>query len=89
VQEEIGLRARHDEHSPIEPHVGIAIDVTHATDFPTIDRKQEGIFPWARDGDLPRPNMNRRVVTGLFAAAKDKEIPYQVAANGRATVRRQ
>jgi putative aminopeptidase FrvX len=60
--------------------------VTHATDCPTIDKKQEGDVGLGKGPVIYRgPNMNPRVVTRLFAAAKEKEIPYQVAANGRAT----
>ncbi|HEY1784810.1 MAG TPA: M42 family metallopeptidase [Pirellulales bacterium] len=86
VQEEIGLRGAMTSTHSIEPHVGIAIDVTHATDCPTIDKKQEGDVALGKGPVIYRgPNMNPRVVTRLFAAGKDKEIPYQVAANGRAT----
>ncbi len=48
VQEEIGLRgARTSAHS-IDPHAGIAVDVTHATDCPTIDKRQHGDIRLAR-----------------------------------------
>ena len=86
VQEEIGLRGAMTSTHAIEPHVGIAIDVTFATDCPTIDKKQEGDIALGKGPVVYRgPNMNPRVVTQLFAAAKSKEIPYQVAAAGRAT----
>ncbi len=86
VQEEIGLRGAMTSTHSIEPHVGIAIDVTHSTDCPTIDKKQEGDVSLGKGPVIYRgPNMNPRVVTGLFAAAKGKEIPHQVAAVGRAT----
>ncbi len=86
VQEEIGMRGAMTSTHAIEPHVGIAIDVTFATDCPTIDKKQEGDISLGKGPVVYRgPNMNPRVVTGLFAAAKSKEIPYQVAAAGRAT----
>ena len=71
VQEEIGLRGAMTSTHSIEPHVGIAIDVTHATDCPTIDKKQEGDISLGKGPVIYRgPNMNPRVVTGLFAAAK-------------------
>ncbi len=86
VQEEIGLRGATTSTHSIEPHVGIAVDVTHATDCPTIDKKQEGDVALGRGPVIYRgPNMNPKVVSRLLAAAKDKEIPYQGAANGRAT----
>ena len=42
VQEEIGLRGAQTSAFGIDPHIGIAVDVTHATDCPTIDKKAGG-----------------------------------------------
>ena len=42
VQEEIGLRGAQTSCHAVDPRVAIAVDVTHATDCPTIDRKAEG-----------------------------------------------
>ena len=42
VQEEIGLRGAQTSCYGVDPHVAIAVDVTHATDCPTIDKKSEG-----------------------------------------------
>ena len=42
VQEEIGLRGAQTSSFSVDPHVGIAVDVTHATDCPTIEKKEEG-----------------------------------------------
>ena len=39
VQEEIGLRGAHTSTFGIDPMVGIAVDVTHATDNPGADKK--------------------------------------------------
>ncbi|MCK4694589.1 MAG: M42 family peptidase, partial [Candidatus Cloacimonetes bacterium] len=38
VQEEIGLRGAKTSAFGIDPHIGIAIDVTHATDYPKMDK---------------------------------------------------
>ena len=35
VQEEIGLRGARTSAFGVDPHAGIAVDVTHATDCPT------------------------------------------------------
>lgn len=86
VQEEIGLRGAQTSAFGIEPHVGIAVDVTHATDCPTIDKKQEGDIKLGGGPVISRgPNMNPRVVEGLFAAAASKEMTIQYAASGRGT----
>jgi endoglucanase len=86
VQEEIGLRGAQTSAYGIDPHVGIAVDVTHATDCPTVDKKQEGDVALAKGPVIYRgPNMNPVVVERLIDAAKTSEIPYQLAASGRAT----
>jgi putative aminopeptidase FrvX len=86
VQEEIGLRGAHTSAYGIDPQVGIAVDVTHATDCPTVEKKQEGDVALGKGPVIYRgPNMNPKVVEKLLEAAKAGEIPYQLAACGRAT----
>ncbi len=86
VQEEIGLRGATTSTYGVNPHVGIAIDVTHATDCPTIEKKQEGEIALGKGPVIYRgPNMNPVVVERLITAAESAEIPYQIAATGRAT----
>jgi len=86
VQEEIGLRGATTSAFNIHPTVGIAVDVTHATDCPTIDKKQEGDIALGKGPVVFRgPNMNPKVVDRLVAAAGKREILYQSAASGRAT----
>jgi putative aminopeptidase FrvX len=86
VQEEIGLRGATTSTYHVNPHVGIAIDVTHATDCPTIDKKQEGEIALGKGPVIYRgPNMNPVVVEKLVETATAGEVPFQVAASGRAT----
>jgi len=86
VQEEIGLRGAQTSCHAVDPHVAIAVDVTHATDCPTIDRKAEGDVALGKGPVVFRgPNMNPHVVDRLLAAAKAREIPVQLGASGRAT----
>jgi endoglucanase len=86
VQEEIGLRGAVTSAYGINPHVGIAIDVTHATDCPTIDKTQEGDIKLGGGPVIYRgPNMNPHVVDRLRAAAQSLEIPVQWGASGRGT----
>ena len=86
VQEEIGLRGAITSAYGINPHVGVAVDVTHATDCPTIDKTQEGDI---KLGGGPvvycGPNMNPLVVDRLRKAAEYAEIPIQWGASGRGT----
>ncbi len=86
VQEEIGLRGAQTSSFSVDPHVGIAVDVTHATDCPTIEKKEEGDIRLGRGPVVYRgPNMNHKVVARLLEAARTHEIPYQLGASGRAT----
>ncbi len=86
VQEEVGLRGARTSSFGIDPHVGVAVDVTHATDCPTIEKKEEGDVKLGKGPVIYRgPNMNHKVVQRLIQAADDNKIPYQLAAEGRAT----
>jgi endoglucanase len=86
VQEEIGLRGARTSAYGIDPHVGIAVDVTHATDCPTVDKKTEGEVSLGKGPVITRgPNMNPVVVDRLIEAAQARGIPYQLGACSRAT----
>jgi endoglucanase len=86
VQEEIGLRGAATSSFSVEAQVGIAVDVTHATDCPTIDKKQEGEVKLGGGPVIYRgPNMNPVVVQRLIDVAEKQSIAYQLAACGRAT----
>lgn len=86
VQEEIGLRGATTSAFAVEPHVGIAVDVGHATDFPDSENKKFGQFHLDRGPMLHRgPNMNPVVVKQLVQAAKRKKLAYQMMGAPRGT----
>jgi endoglucanase len=86
VQEEIGLRGAITSAYGVNPHVGVAIDVTHATDCPTMDKTQEGDVKLGGGPVIYRgPNMNSIVVERLRAAAESAKITVQWGACGRGT----
>ena len=86
VQEEIGLRGAHTSAFGIDPTVGIAIDVTHATDCPTMDKTQNGDLKLGGGPVIARgPNMNPVVVDRLRTAADAADIVCQWEAIGRGT----
>lgn len=86
VQEEIGLRGAKTSAFDVAPHVAIAVDVTHATDCPTIDKRQRGEISLGAGPVIFRgPNMNPVVTERLIQIGTRQEIPYQLAAIGRAT----
>ena len=86
VQEEIGLRGARTSAYGIDPQVAVAVDVTHATDCPTIDKRQQGDIALGNGPVVFRgPNMNPVVTNRLLDICVRQEIPYQLAAIGRAT----
>jgi endoglucanase len=86
VQEEIGLRGATTSAYGVQPHVGVAVDVTHATDCPTIDKTQEGDIKLGAGPVIYRgPNMNPLVVDRLRSAADAASIKVQWGASGRGT----
>jgi endoglucanase len=85
VQEEIGLRGSRTSAFGIDPQVAIAVDVTHATDCPTIDKRQQGDLQLGKGPVIYRgPNMNEAVTERLVGLAEQHGIRYQLAAIGRA-----
>ena len=86
VQEEIGLRGARTSAYGIDPQVGIATDVTFATDHPSIDAKQVGDIKLGGGPVIARgPNINPRVFDLLVKTAKKHKIPYQIEGIPRAT----
>ena len=85
VAEEIGLRGAQTSAFGIDPQIGIAVDVTHATDCPTIDKRQQGDVSLGGGPVIVRgPNMNPVVVERLISLAQKSEIPFQLTASGKA-----
>jgi tetrahedral aminopeptidase len=86
VQEEIGLRGAHTSAFGVDPQVGVAVDVCHATDCPTVEKKEEGEVHLGRGPAIHRgPNMNHKVVDRLIRAADGSQIAYQLVASSKAT----
>jgi tetrahedral aminopeptidase len=86
VQEEIGLRGATTSTYGIHPTVGIAVDVSHATDTPGNDKKQIGDTRLGAGPALFRgPNINPHVFERLEKTAREHEIPVQVRGAPRAT----
>lgn len=86
VQEEIGLRGAKTAAGGIDPAVAIAVDVTHASDCPTINKNKQGDIRLGGGPVIFRgPNINPKVAARLIELAEANKIPYQLAAIGRAT----
>lgn len=78
VQEEIGLRGAQTAAYGVNPHAGIAVDVTHATDCPTIDKKANGDIKLGGGPVIFRgPNVNPVLRERILQAASTTEIAVQ------------
>ncbi|MCK5328707.1 MAG: M42 family metallopeptidase [Candidatus Latescibacteria bacterium] len=86
VQEEVGLRGAHTSAYGIDPKVGIAVDVTHATDHPDMDKKRVGDIKLGAGPAISRgANINPVVERMLIQTAEEEKIPYQIEAAPRGT----
>ncbi|MFA0783360.1 M42 family metallopeptidase [Fervidibacter sacchari] len=86
VQEEIGLRGAITSAYGIAPDVGIAVDVTFATDHPNTDKRQVGDIKLGAGPVIYRgPNINPVVFRRLVETAEREKIPYQLAGASRPT----
>ena len=78
VQEEVGLLGARQIAYSLNPDVALVVDVTHATDYPTVSKAQHGDVkigggPAVTHGGCNHPE----VVARIEAVAKSKKIPLQ------------
>jgi endoglucanase len=86
VQEEIGTRGAITSAHSVNPQVALAFDVTHATDYPGIDKTKYGKIVCGQGPVIARgPNINPVVFEKLVAAAEAEKIPYQIEAEPSVT----
>jgi len=83
VQEEVGLRGATTSAYAIEPHVGIAVDVGFATDYPSENKKIVGDIKLGAGPVLHRgPNINQPLSKLMESVAAKKKIPVQISGDG-------
>jgi endoglucanase len=86
AQEEITLGGSQTVAFSLEPDVAVAVDVTHATDAPGIDKKENGDHALGSGPVIGRGStLSAKVTAGLIAAAEDAGIDYTLEASGRYT----
>jgi endoglucanase len=86
VQEELGMRGARTSAFGIDPQAGIAIDVTHAADYPDASKAIAGDVKLGLGGVISRgANINRVLGDMIVKAAKKHRIPYQMCGDPRAT----
>ncbi len=86
VQEEVGLRGGTTSAYGVDPEVGIAVEVGHATDYPDIDKRKHGEASCGAGPIIARgPNINPVLFDLLIKAAEKAKVPYQIGAEPRGT----
>ena len=86
VQEEVGLRGATTSAYQIQPDVGIAVEVGHASDYPEVDKKRIGEHKLGGGPIVARgANINPIVHELLVQTAKKMKIPVQLLGAPRAT----
>ena len=78
VQEEVGLLGARQIAYSLKPDIALVVDVTHATDYPTVSKAQHGDVKIGSGPALTHGGCNHpEVVARLEAVAKTKKIPLQ------------
>lgn len=86
VQEEITMAGSRTTSFAIEPDVAVAVDVTHATDAPGIDKKENGDHALGSGPVIGRGStLNPKVTEMLIETAEAEEIDHTLEASGRST----
>src|SRR4051794_25872263 len=78
VQEEVGLLGARQIAYSLKPDVAVVVDVTHATDYPNINKAQHGDIKIGGGPSVTHGGCNHpEVVARLESLAKSKKIPLQ------------
>ena len=86
VQEEITFAGARTMAHALQPDVAIVVDVTHATDAPGIDERENGSHPFGSGPVIERGStLHPHVFELLHEAAEAEELPFTLAASARAT----
>src|SRR3954452_20433586 len=86
VQEEITFAGARTVAHALRPDVALVVDVTHATDAPGLDEKENGSHPLGSGPVIERGStMHPRVFEELVAAAEAEGIDHTLSASARFT----
>jgi putative aminopeptidase FrvX len=86
VQEEIGLNGAKTSAFALEPDIAVVVDVTHATDAPGVEEKQNGRHPLGSGPVIGRGSTLSPKVSELLAETAEREgIEHSLEASGRYT----
>jgi putative aminopeptidase FrvX len=86
VQEEITFAGARTFAHAVRPDVALVVDVTHATDAPGIDEKENGTHPFGSGPVIERGStIHPAVSERLIETAEAEEIPFTLSASARFT----
>jgi putative aminopeptidase FrvX len=78
VQEEVGLLGARQIAYSLKPDVALVVDVTHATDYPTVNKQQHGDIKIGKGPTITHGGCNHpEVVARIEAVANAHKIPLQ------------
>jgi endoglucanase len=78
VQEEVGLLGARQIAYSLKPDVALVVDVTHATDYPTVSKAQHGDVKVGKGPTITHGGCNHPdVVARIESVAAAKKIPLQ------------
>ncbi len=78
VQEEVGLLGARQIAYSLKPGIALVVDVTHATDYPGINKPQHGDVRIGKGPSITHGGCNHpAVVTRIETVAKARKIPLQ------------
>jgi len=78
VQEEVGLLGARQIAYSLKPDIALVVDVTHATDYPTVSKAQHGDTKVGHGPTITHGGCNHpEVVARLETIAKARKIPLQ------------
>jgi putative aminopeptidase FrvX len=78
IQEEVGLLGARQIAYSLKPDVALVVDVTHATDYPTVSKAQHGDVKIGSGPAVTHGGCNHpEIVLRLEKLAKGKKIPLQ------------
>jgi endoglucanase len=81
IMEEVGLFGARQIAYSLKPDAAVVVDVTHATDYPTVNKHQHGDIRIGKGPTLTRGGLNHpAVVERIESAAKSQKIPLQFEA---------
>lgn len=86
IMEEVGLLGARQIAYSLKPDLALVVDVTHATDYPTVNKQQHGDVKLGAGPTLTHGGCNHpELVARLEAVAKAKKIALQHEASSNST----